>query len=91
MRSRHGRLTRFVFEAADQADHPEQCPLQGTDRLSMPLRLRPQRAAGEHAESAGSAYHEDDEEPELPTAQPEEHCARKLGESADGTFPRALR
>ena len=54
----------------------------------MPLGIRPEEPAREHAEGGRAQDHGEDEESEFPAAQGEDHCERKLRESADGRSTR---
>ena len=78
-------------EGEDQPDHAEQGALQGTDRLAIPLRMRAHGRPTSTPRALAPPITRMMSEPELPTAQPEEHCARKLGQSADGAFQGAMR
>ena len=71
-------------EGEDQADHPEQGSLEHPDGLAIRLRVPPEVTAGEHAEGGCAAYDSENEKPEFPAAQGEEHDPLKLWRRTDG-------
>jgi hypothetical protein len=70
-------------EGEDQPYHSEQSALEDADGFAIPVGVRTEVAAGDDAEGGCAADHTEDEEPELPAREREEHGDRKLGESAD--------